>query len=309
MTKENTHNAKYLWLLGNAFIVAISLGIPTLLLILIKLLDLYDLFHSFDQRFGVFKLLVITGLIIFLLWIQISNWWKNRSMQLVTEEDAPVLAAKLNDEENSFVIKKWKDISRKGKFIRGGIILIIIGGAIYMDYLRDEDNRLFASEGNETTAFVISTKQKYSRKQVKLTATYQYYVDGKPFQGEKVLQSGWFLMSAEINGFPIEEGDEYQLKYLASDPDKNRLDINSPAGTTKNRYIELTSNSLLSTYSDSTYCQCVAKQTFEQFGTDGIARLYHRNTSFWDNERYNSTKYNQLIKKDAFKTIEKNCKR
>lgn len=309
MIEPKKHSAKYLWRVGSFLVLSLVIGTPFLLVVLLKWVKLYELDLGFDENQHVGISICIVIVLVVTVWIWVSNAWRKWALDSVLEAEKYFLEMRINDRKESFLIKKWSELSPRLKAFRFGGFLIVLAVCLYGDYYRGEENRRYDTEGILTEARVLSIKKKYKRKKLNLVAEYRYQIEGVVYIDEKIIKSGWFIKPLEQNGFPIHPGDQFQVEYQKSSPTKNRLNVDLPLGPTLKRFKALSRESLLKEGLEPVYCDCLIKRVYAEYGLVGLAKLYNRNASYFDNERYNEINYALMTEKEAYKAIVKDCEK
>lgn len=306
MSLNKKYSSIFLWRIGYLLSFFSILFIPLLMAVLININDLYELIPT-DANSGLFPGLPFVAIAVVTTWIYVSTQWKKWALKAVKTADYNDLIRRINDKENSFILKGWNELSSKSKGYRI-IGLLIFSGAFYaFDYMNAKTHQQLNAEGIYTEATVLSITQKAKNKKKYIIANITFNVGDTAYEDEHVLSTGFFNRIEETNGFLIQKGDAYQILYAASDPMLNRLMMDSPSAETVSRLMEVTQNKLVKDGQDSILSKCMVQATYQTFGFKGIAQLYHRNTSYWKNENYNSIKYRLMTEKPEFTTIIEAC--
>lgn len=305
MYDRGKYTAKYLWRLGNTGILGMVIGTPFFLLGILKIAKLYEINLGFDERQHLFISLVIVILLVAFAWGWFSQKWKKWALQNIKKEDRRELECRI-DGSDSFVLKKWNELNKPNLIFRVVIIVILIVGAFYGDWNRHSTDRLFADKGQSTVATILKISTKYKKKRANLICEYRYIVNDIEFEDEKTLNTGYFLFREEVNGFPIEAGDQFALTYIPDGPVQNRLDLRQPKNQTLEKYIKL-SQSKQCHLANQSKCSCILEAVYNTFGIDGLAVIFNKDKSYWENKNYNQIKYELLTNKTKFQTITYDC--
>ena len=301
------YSSKFLWRIGNLCILLVVLGVPLVVIALLKLIALYDLQIPFKNDEDVFINVFIIIILIAALWIKVSFKWLAWARANVKEEDAFDLEGRIEDKKESFVIKPWNELSKTTKLTRFLGVVVLLGACLYGDYYRSERNRNLVNEGKETQVTISNVRQKYAQKKLNVVATYYYTIDSILYEDEQILNGDLFTTVEEKNGFTIASGNQFKLRYWVKDPTVHRIEFHQPIHQTEKTYKQLVLNSLEKAIPDSIKRSCYVNAICDSLGFAALAQVYHRNTAYWDNENYNRIKYNQLARKDAFKMVKKKC--
>lgn len=301
------YSSKYLWRIGNLCILLVVLGVPAVVIALLKIIELYDLQIPFKNDDDVFIDVFIIIILIAALWIKVSFKWLAWARANVKEEDEFDLEGRIEDKKESFVIKPWNELSKTTKLARFVGVVVLLGACLYGDYYRSERNRNLANEGRETQVTILKVRKKYTKKKLNVVATYHYTVDSIFYEDEQILNGDLFTTVEEKNGFPILSGSQYVLRYWQKDPTVHRIEFHKPLGQTRETQKQIVFASLAAEIPDSTQRSCYVNTICDSLGFAALAQVYHRNTSYWENEKFNKIKYGQLARKSSFKQTLKNC--
>ena len=113
-----------------------------------------------------------------------------------------------------------------------------------------------------------------------------------------------------INGFPLQNGDEFKLQYLLDRPRQHRLDFDRPTSRQIGRYMKLTLERHQSLNPELTPHQagCQVEVAYRLGGLEGIALLFNQDKSVEENPDYNAQIYTKFIRDVPFQeAIGKEC--
>lgn len=166
--------------------------------------------------------------------------------------------------------------------------------------ISNKQDDLQAMRRTETNAKVFLTNYDGGSK-----FTYQFVANGKPHKVEKKINTQSLISE---NGMPIEDGDEFALRYTTNDPKKNILDYNKPTPKQINKYHDraMAKYQSLHPEKDQAYCGCVIDLAYDLKGIDGLANLYFQQAKLSENPRHNENTYLKLINDPVFKEKLKN---
>ncbi len=293
--------------LGNGLILLVLLGGVGAIWCLFKLFDLLEIEGPLPEIDYLGLNLFLTLLLITTSWVYVSNKWQKWAIQNVKTDDKKRLLTKLLDSKESMVLKKWSDLDGLDKLFRGGILVVVFCLCFYLDYARGKTQRLFADQGIYTMGVITEVKKNYHDKNNYIYVTYQFQTDNDMITRTESVASGLTVKVEEVNGFDIFSGQEFEVTYVQQDSVRSKINMHKPNATTLEEFKKLTYQSLLNENKDSAYCNCLIHGTEETFGFKGLGKLFHRNTSYWENENYNVIKYDLLVRKDEFVTLKEKC--
>ena len=166
-----------------------------------------------------------------------------------------------------------------------------------------ENIRRLGMEGRTTTAQLYVIFEGLQRKVFYgFTTADSIQISGK----FTVADTGAILLP---NGFPLQDRDAFELRYLPADPQVHRLDFNQPGRSTIIKYLQLAAEAELRAHPGQSpqHCQCVAMLTGQQ-GWGKLADLIFQHQSAAQNERHNQDTYLRLIRDPAFaKAVQQEC--
>ena len=161
--------------------------------------------------------------------------------------------------------------------------------------IANQDDDLQAIRKTETNAKVFLTNYDGGSK-----FTYQFVANGKPQKVEKNINVHSLISE---NGMPIEDGDEFTIRYTTNDPKKNIIDYNKPTPQQiiKYHYRAMAKYQALHPLKSRNYCGCVIDLAYDMKGIDGLASLYFQEADYAENPRHNQNSYQKLIDDPVFK--------
>ena len=159
---------------------------------------------------------------------------------------------------------------------------------------------LLAASGKETNAKVfLSDPDK---------ATYNFVANGKVYSEKTAYELGIDIILE--NGMPLEDGDEFLVKYSSQKPEYHKIHFNRPTAKQINiyetrateKYQELHPNESLE------YCDCLTDVAYDLDGINGFAKFYLQDQDYYENPRYNKDSFHRLVRSVPFqKEVEKRC--
>ncbi len=180
------------------------------------------------------------------------------------------------------------------------ITLILIGSSYMKKEYTPSMASLLAASGQETSAKVFfPTPQE---------ATYNFVANGKIYSDKAPFKLD--INTVLENGMPMEDGDEFLVKYSSSQPEVNKIQFNRPTA----KQIEVYQHRAVSKYlelhptENEDYCNCLASIAYELEGVNGYAKFYLQDLTHSQNKRYNSDSFHRLIRSVEFeKRAEEKC--
>ena len=163
--------------------------------------------------------------------------------------------------------------------------------------IANQDDDLQAIRRTETNAKVFLTNYDGGSK-----FTYQFVANGKPQKVEKNINVHSLISE---NGMPIEDGDEFMLRYTTSDPKKNIIDYNKPTPQQIIKYHDraMAKYQALHPFKSVNYCGCVIDLAYDTKGIDGLASVYFQEADYAKNPRHNKNTYQKLMDDPNFKAM------
>ena len=159
---------------------------------------------------------------------------------------------------------------------------------------------LLAASGKETNAKVfLSDPDK---------ATYNFVANGKVYSEKTAYEIGIDIILE--NGMPLEDGDEFLVKYSSQKPEFHKIHFNRPTA----KQISIYKNRATEKYKDlhpdekMEYCNCLTDIAYELDGINGYAKFYLQDKSHDEDRRYNENSFHRLVRSVPFqKEAEKRC--
>ncbi len=187
----------------------------------------------------------------------------------------------------------------------GTVLLIVVGTTFFLTNFhkqkKQEQFQVMAAKYHEKTEarVIVKTKDQDS---------YSFIVNGQTYQGKTKFRNT--SPSLPLHGMPIEDGDEFMVKYLSKDPSVSEIDYNSPSKDQTEKYIDkVTKKHLeLNPKLDPAYCSCFTQTVYEFDGLRALADVYFQNVSSDKNQRNNKDSFKHLVSGQNFnKKLNKNC--
>lgn len=164
---------------------------------------------------------------------------------------------------------------------------------------------LLSREGMETIARIHLDKEALKDDSTNsAVVSYSFVANGHVRNFEQTLES------TVINGFPLESGDEFRVKYLLKRPKQHRLDFDQPTKQQLKRYVDRTIRKHQDLNPDFTNRQarCRVEAAYRLGGMEALAVLFHQNTPQRENADFNKLIYQKFTRDIPFqKAVEKDC--
>ena len=112
------------------------------------------------------------------------------------------------------------------------------------------------------------------------------------------------------NGFPLSDGDVFQLLYLPDNPKVYRVNFNSPSAETIQRYKSLAYNAEQKAHpgQDSTVSKCIVDKVNGEAGWNDLAHIIFQENDESENEDHNQDSYLRLIRSQKMERYLQDCR-
>ena len=236
----------------------------------------------------------------------------------IDEQLCEISIEKINEQfYYSFEINKTADTPRnnlrkkierrhmiQGFSVLGGIVLLAIIFSWIMITWNDNSMPRFPEElvqsGKEGKAKIL----KVSDSEIK----YFYIVNGQSYSAETDFSDNSVVVLE--TGMPLEEGDEFIVKYVSNNPKLNQIDYNRPTQKQINKYRKRAIEKYMeyNPQKDSLYSACIVNIAYDLKGIQGLADVFFQNTPASENPQNNNNTYKRLIRDIPFQEeINKRC--
>ncbi len=193
----------------------------------------------------------------------------------------------------------------QGLTLIGSVLLLSIFFSLIIINWNDRQDRMNLSvdlvdSGKEGKAKIL----KVSDSEIK----YFYIVNGRSYSSETDFDDNSVVV-LEI-GMPLEEGDEFVVKYVSDNPKLNKIDYTRPTQSQIDKYRERAIKKHLefNPQKDSLYSACLVEVAYKLKGIRGVADFFFQNTPEAENPNNNSNTYKRLIRDVPFQQeLNKNC--
>ena len=180
----------------------------------------------------------------------------------------------------------------------GGIMILVFAFSYFLirmnnGSIEDTYNSLLSDNGIEGKAKIL----KVSPSEV----TYFYVANGQSYSDETKSTDNSIVVLE--NGMPLEEGDEFVITYVPSNPNLNKIDYSRPTSFQLAQYQKraIDQHLHLNPNLDSLHTACLVNIAYELSGIKGLADIYFQQTKPADNPRNNKNTYSRLIRGIPFK--------
>ncbi len=139
-------------------------------------------------------------------------------------------------------------------------------------------------------------------------ASYYFVVNGKSYATATTYSSQ--LNELLPNGMPLEEGDEFLITYVPSNPSLSEIDYQQPTPFQINRYRDRVLARLFENNPgmDKNTLTCFVDQVYKERSIEGMAQLYFQKTTSSKNSRHNRRTFERLLQDPQLtNAIEKKC--
>ncbi|MEL6923523.1 MAG: hypothetical protein AAFO94_05695 [Bacteroidota bacterium] len=192
----------------------------------------------------------------------------------------------------------------------GVFILMVLSFTIGFNYWNNNNSRQQLAylakanaKGKETVARIAIEKDSDGQ-----LITYFFVADGKNYTfTSQPSEDHQKLLST---GMPLEGGDEFVVKYAATNPQVNEIDYSRPSVHQLSVYKKRAIDQHLKYHPelDVAYCSCVADVAFEKKGLGGLADLYFQRVADTENTYHNIESYKKLVRSpDFIEQVEEQC--
>jgi hypothetical protein len=193
----------------------------------------------------------------------------------------------------------------QGLLLLGGILLLTVTFSLIMiNRNNDENEMIFPSEmaqrGKEGKAKIL----KVSDSEIK----YFYIVNGQSYSAETDFDDKSVVILE--TGMPLEEGDEFVVKYVSNNPKLNEIDYSRPTKIQIAKYYQRAIKKHLeyNPQKDSIFSACFVDIAYDLKGIQGLADIFFQNASEEENPHNNTNTYKRLVRDIPFQQeMNKRC--
>jgi hypothetical protein len=161
--------------------------------------------------------------------------------------------------------------------------------------LSPAQKNLLVQSGIKTTGRVFILKNETPNK---VFYTFQT-ADGKNISQKLEISSDKNALLS--NGFPLSDRDEFEVSYLADDPQINQINYEQPTQLQIQNYLRLAAAVEVAKHPDKKPAECMCKvfNTEQQRGWQSTANIYHQGEKSADNAVFNELTYQKLYEEDV----------
>ena len=137
---------------------------------------------------------------------------------------------------------------------------------------------------------------------------YFYIVNGQSYSSETDFKDNSVVVLE--TGMPLEEGDEFVVKYVSNNPKLNEIDYTRPTQNQIDKYRQraLEKHLEFNPQKDTLFSACLVGIAYDLKGIQGLADIFFQNTSATENPNNNSNTYKRLIRDVPFQEeMNKRC--
>lgn len=136
------------------------------------------------------------------------------------------------------------------------------------------------------------------------TFSYSFIADGQVRNYRQMMEDGL------VNGFPLENDDEFRLQYLPGRSGTHLLQLDQPTDNQLNRYLDRTirRHQELNPKLTASAAACQVKVAHRLGGVEALAVMFHQQAPQQAHPLYNELSYKKLIRDIPFmEAVEKEC--
>ena len=169
---------------------------------------------------------------------------------------------------------------------------LFIYASSYWNRTKDAEaiSTLLQEFGKETNAKILIASENEDH-----SISYYFIVNGKGYTVRT--QSNMRQMQLFRYGMPIEEGDEFVVRYLPENPNTCSINYNKPSPRQIKTYLERAVAKYLSNNPELSkeQSECLGQLVFELKGLEGIADMYFHDAPTYDNPKHNRESFKRLF--------------
>ncbi len=194
---------------------------------------------------------------------------------------------------------------KMGMAFIGGLMTLVFIAVLVLGRLGTDKNQpslaaLLAASGKVTNAKVFLSDPD--------EATYNFIANGKVYSEKTAYELGIDIILE--NGMPLEDGDEFLVKYSSTKPELHKIQFNRPTENQISIYKDRATSKYQKLHPNESieYCNCLTDIAYELDGVNGYAKFYLQDQDYYQNPRYNKDSFHRLVRSVPFqKEVEKRC--
>jgi hypothetical protein len=225
------------------------------------------------------------------------------------QADRFVYGFDINKDVDTPLNRKRKAIDKK--HLQQGVgFLAVLGVLVFLAVVIL--GRMGDGQNQPSLAALLAASGKVTNAKVFLSdpdkATYNFIANGKVYSEKTAYELGIDIILE--NGMPLEDGDEFLVKYSSTKPEFHQIQFNRPTenqigiykGRATEKYQTLHPNESME------YCNCLTDVAYELDGVNGYAKFYLQDQDYYQNPRYNKDSFHRLVRSIPFqKEVESRC--
>lgn len=178
-------------------------------------------------------------------------------------------------------------------FFAFGIVLVL--ASIFFFASKGESNAENFALHNELTVAVLQISEEEN--------SYTYTIDKLRYENE--LKS----LPRSVNGFPIQSGDEFMIKYNKLKPENHEFSFDIPSKKQIDAYRQraITQQKKQAPQDSEDRAACLVDIAYEMRGISAFADFFFQNVSESKNQEHNENSYKRLIRSVEFQKKSKKC--
>ena len=137
---------------------------------------------------------------------------------------------------------------------------------------------------------------------------YFYIVNGQSYSAETDFKDNSVVVLE--TGMPLEEGDEFVVKYVSNNPKLNEIDYTRPTQNQIDKYRQraIAKHLEFNPQKDTLFSACLVEIAYDLKGIQGLADVFFQNTPATENPNNNINTYKRLIRDIPFQEeMNKRC--
>lgn len=189
-----------------------------------------------------------------------------------------------------------------------GIFVVLIAGFVVWNPFKKEvsiskEEQLLLNQGEETVGRIVFTTNT-----PKPSVSYQFVANNQGYTSLSNLQVKPVILLK--NGMPLESGDEFIVRYVASRPEISRIFFHQPTDRQVQIYMQRAAEKHLKLHPDDApfLVNCMLNVAYRLNGIEGIADFYFQDTPPEVNPEHNKITYQRLTRDLPFqKMVAQDC--
>lgn len=185
-----------------------------------------------------------------------------------------------------------------------GMLIVLASVASLGFRAYNEKLRKQQMEASSHTQFTVGWVEASPSKLIR----YSYVVGNVAYSGSSLLKK--VEENEEQPLMPLEDGDEFVVRYDPDHPEFSRLSFTEPTERQQQRYLERALSRHLALHPDAypPHTRCALECALDRHGAEGLADFFFQDVSPDINPLHNTDSYHRLIRDPAFQQeVERRC--